>query len=48
VFDPDRRITAKEALHHPCLTEMAQPDDGTAAAQIRRKIHNRASGSATS
>ncbi|KAF5968213.1 CMGC CLK kinase [Fusarium coicis] len=36
VLNPDHRITAKQALQHPCLTEIAQPDDGTLAAEPRR------------
>lgn len=35
VYDPARRITAKEALNHPWFKEMARPDDGTEAAKIR-------------
>lgn len=35
VYDPARRITAKEALQHPWFKEPAQPDDGTEAAKIR-------------
>ncbi|KAF4452553.1 hypothetical protein FALBO_16155, partial [Fusarium albosuccineum] len=27
VFDPDQRITAKDALQHPCLKETTQPDE---------------------
>ncbi|EXK75734.1 CMGC/CLK protein kinase [Fusarium oxysporum f. sp. raphani 54005] len=33
VLNPDHRITAKQALGHPCLTEIAEPDDGTLAAE---------------
>ncbi|KAK0737120.1 kinase-like domain-containing protein [Apiosordaria backusii] len=35
VYDPARRITAKEALRHPWFQELAFPDDGTEAARIR-------------
>ena len=35
VYDPARRITAKEALQHPWFKENAHPDDGTEAARIR-------------
>ncbi|SPO01094.1 probable dual specificity tyrosine-phosphorylation-regulated kinase 2 [Cephalotrichum gorgonifer] len=35
VYDPARRITAKEALQHPWFKEPAQPDDGTEAGKIR-------------
>ncbi|KAL7920869.1 serine/threonine protein kinase, CMGC group [Trichoderma austrokoningii] len=35
VYDPAKRITAKQALNHPWFKEMAQPDDGTEAAKIR-------------
>ena len=35
VYDPARRITAKEALQHQWFKEPAQPDDGTEAAKIR-------------
>lgn len=34
VYDPKRRITAKEALKHPWFKETMQ-DDGTEAARIR-------------
>ncbi|KAK2471431.1 hypothetical protein H9L39_17662 [Fusarium oxysporum f. sp. albedinis] len=34
VLNPNHRITAKQALQHPCLVEEAQPDDGTVAAEI--------------
>ncbi len=35
VYDPNHRITAKQALQHPWFREMAHPDDGTEAAKIR-------------
>ncbi len=35
VYDPSRRITAKEALQHPWFREPVQPDDGTEASRIR-------------
>jgi len=35
VYDPNRRITAKEALQHPWFKEIAIADDGTEAARIR-------------
>lgn len=34
VYDPARRITAKEALNHPWFQEPVR-DDGTEAARIR-------------
>lgn len=37
VYDPKKRITAKEALKHPWFNETAYPDDGTEAAKIRRE-----------
>ncbi|EXK23537.1 CMGC/CLK protein kinase [Fusarium oxysporum f. sp. melonis 26406] len=43
VFNPDHRITAKQALQHPCLIGVVQRDEGTVAAGF-----NRASGSAKS
>ncbi|KAG9232752.1 kinase-like domain-containing protein [Amylocarpus encephaloides] len=35
VYDPQNRITAKEALQHPWFKEAATPDDGTEATKIR-------------
>lgn len=35
VYDPAKRITAKEALQHPWFKETAHPDDGTEAAKIK-------------
>lgn len=35
VYDPARRITAKEALDHAWFKEIAHPDDGSEAARIR-------------
>lgn len=35
VYDPNRRITAKQALQHPWFKEAATPDDGTEATKIR-------------
>lgn len=35
VYDPNQRITAKEALKHDWFKEMAYNDDGTEAAKIR-------------
>jgi dual-specificity kinase len=35
VYDPNHRITAKQALQHPWFKEAAHPDDGTEAARIR-------------
>ena len=36
VYDPQKRITAKEALKHPWFKE-SLVDDGTEAARIRRE-----------
>ncbi|EGU72462.1 hypothetical protein FOXB_17029 [Fusarium oxysporum f. sp. conglutinans Fo5176] len=33
VLNPNHRITAQQALQHPCLTEIVLPDDGTLAAE---------------
>lgn len=35
VYDPQQRITAKQALQHPWFQNKAQADDGTEAAKIR-------------
>jgi dual-specificity kinase len=35
VYDPARRITARQALDHPWFKEPAIADDGTEAAKIR-------------
>jgi dual-specificity kinase len=35
VYDPEERITAKQALQHPWFKEAATPDDGTEATKIR-------------
>jgi dual-specificity kinase len=37
VYDPAKRITAKEALQHHWFKELATPDDGTEAAKIKRE-----------
>ncbi|KAJ2894576.1 Dual specificity protein kinase lkh1 [Zalerion maritima] len=37
VYDPKKRIKAKEALNHPWFSETAYPDDGTEAAKIKRE-----------
>lgn len=41
VYDPARRITAKEALNHAWFKELAQPDDGTEAAKIKAEHERR-------
>ncbi|OTB07957.1 hypothetical protein M426DRAFT_19510 [Hypoxylon sp. CI-4A] len=35
VYDPSKRITARDALNHEWFKELALPDDGTEAAKIR-------------
>jgi serine/threonine protein kinase len=35
VYDPDRRIKAKQALQHPWFKLVCTPDDGTEAVKIR-------------
>jgi dual-specificity kinase len=35
IYDPNDRITAKQALQHPWFKEAATPDDGTEAGKIR-------------
>lgn len=35
VYDPQERMTAKQALQHPWFKEAATPDDGTEATKIR-------------
>ena len=37
VYDPAERITAKQALDHEWFRELANTDDGTEAAKIRRE-----------
>lgn len=37
IYDPAKRITAKEALLHPWFREVALQDDGTVAAKIRQE-----------
>ncbi|KAG9246397.1 kinase-like domain-containing protein [Calycina marina] len=37
IYDPNQRITAKEALQHSWFKEAAAPDDGTEAQKIRQQ-----------
>jgi serine/threonine protein kinase len=37
VYDPARRLTAKEALQHPWFKMVCSPDDGTEAVKIRQE-----------
>lgn len=37
VYDPEKRITAKDALQHPWFREAPHPDDGTEAAKLRKE-----------
>jgi dual-specificity kinase len=37
IYDPNERITAKQALQHPWFKEQATPDDGTEASKIRKQ-----------
>jgi dual-specificity kinase len=46
VYDPNDRITAKQALQHPWFKEAATPDDGTEAAKIRLQRQLQAEGAA--
>ncbi len=41
VYDPNQRITAKQALQHPFFKEVASPDDGTEALRIRLEREKR-------
>jgi dual-specificity kinase len=43
VYDPARRIAAKEALNHPWFNIIPLPDDGSEAAMIRvNRVKNEA------
>ncbi|KAH8595843.1 kinase-like domain-containing protein [Bisporella sp. PMI_857] len=42
IYDPEDRITAKQALQHPWFKEVATPDDGTEAQKIRAERQRQA------
>jgi dual-specificity kinase len=45
VYDPDKRISAHDALNHPWFREPPIADDGTEAAKIRQQRLNMATNS---
>lgn len=46
IYDPEKRITAKEALQHAWFKELATADDGTEATKIRLQRQQQADESA--